>query len=136
MHCSFVIIIFFHVIYISSKTYQQGGIERYLKTFPDGGHWRGKNFVFDKRGGVGIGTGPEGDGGVIVNKKDDTKNKKKQSKKGVAAVEVVGDGNGASATGTGNNNDKCNTSQPLSKCCVCGTGWDRYVGKKKCYTCG
>ena len=49
---------------------------------------------------------------------------------------MVGDGNGASATGTGNNNDKCNTSQPLSKCCVCGTGWDRYVGKKKCYTCG
>ena len=23
-----------------------------------------------------------------------------------------------------------------AKCCVCGKKWDRYVGKKKCYTCG
>ncbi|KAK3261871.1 hypothetical protein CYMTET_29243 [Cymbomonas tetramitiformis] len=27
----------------------RGGIERYLKTFPTGGHWKGKNFLFDKR---------------------------------------------------------------------------------------
>ena len=27
----------------------QGGIDRYLKTFPDGGHWRGKNYLFDRR---------------------------------------------------------------------------------------
>lgn len=23
-----------------------------------------------------------------------------------------------------------------AKCCVCEKKWDRYVGKKKCYTCG
>lgn len=27
----------------------RGGIERYLKTFPDGGYWNGKNYLFDKR---------------------------------------------------------------------------------------
>jgi predicted sulfurtransferase len=27
----------------------QGGIEKYMKTFPEGGHWVGKNFAFDKR---------------------------------------------------------------------------------------
>ena len=26
-----------------------GGIERYLEEFPQGGHFRGKNFVFDER---------------------------------------------------------------------------------------
>ena len=23
-----------------------------------------------------------------------------------------------------------------AKCCVCEKKWDRYIGKKKCYTCG
>ncbi len=27
----------------------RGGIERYLKTFPEGGHWKGKNYLFDRR---------------------------------------------------------------------------------------
>merc|ERR1712054_257655 len=27
----------------------KGGIERYLKTFPEGGYWKGKNFLFDRR---------------------------------------------------------------------------------------
>jgi predicted sulfurtransferase len=27
----------------------RGGIERYLKTYPEGGHWKGKNFLFDRR---------------------------------------------------------------------------------------
>ena len=27
----------------------RGGIERYLKTYPDGGLWRGKNYLFDRR---------------------------------------------------------------------------------------
>ncbi|KAL3933468.1 MAG: hypothetical protein SGBAC_010386 [Bacillariaceae sp.] len=82
----------------------QGGIERYLKAFPDGGYWRGKNFVFDKREAVGV-DNPEGDGGVI--RKGD---KKRTAKKK--------DGDSA------------------AKCVVCSEQWDRYVGKKKCYTCG
>jgi predicted sulfurtransferase len=27
----------------------RGGIERYLKTYPDGGYWKGKNYLFDRR---------------------------------------------------------------------------------------
>jgi predicted sulfurtransferase len=27
----------------------RGGIERYMKTFPDGGYWKGKNYLFDRR---------------------------------------------------------------------------------------
>jgi len=27
----------------------RGGIERYVKTFPEGGFWKGKNYLFDKR---------------------------------------------------------------------------------------
>jgi predicted sulfurtransferase len=27
----------------------RGGVERYMKTFPEGGYWKGKNFLFDKR---------------------------------------------------------------------------------------
>ena len=27
----------------------RGGIERYVKTFPQGGYWQGKNYLFDKR---------------------------------------------------------------------------------------
>ena len=27
----------------------RGGIERYMRTFPQGGYWKGKNFLFDKR---------------------------------------------------------------------------------------
>ncbi|KAI2511463.1 hypothetical protein MHU86_2899 [Fragilaria crotonensis] len=50
----------------------QGGIERYLKAFPDGGHWRGKNFVFDKREAVSAGD-LNGDGGVVRKSKDATK---------------------------------------------------------------
>ena len=26
-----------------------GGIDKYFKEFPDGGYWKGKNYVFDKR---------------------------------------------------------------------------------------
>lgn len=27
----------------------RGGIERYVKTFPAGGHWKGRNYLFDRR---------------------------------------------------------------------------------------
>ncbi|OEU11680.1 hypothetical protein FRACYDRAFT_137966, partial [Fragilariopsis cylindrus CCMP1102] len=29
--------------------HMRGGIERYLKTYPQGGYWSGKNYLFDKR---------------------------------------------------------------------------------------
>ena len=81
----------------------QGGVEGYLKAFPDGGFWRGKNFVFDKREAVSAGD-KNGDGGII---------RKKKGK------------------------DKSSADGDLpANCCVCEKKWDRYIGKKKCYTCG
>ena len=80
----------------------QGGIERYLQTFPDGGFWRGRNFVFDKREAVSA-ADPNGDGGVLPGKKK----KKHALDEGVE-----------------------------TKCCLCEKPWDRYVGKRKCDTCG
>ena len=87
-----------------SGVYQlQGGIERYLKAYPDGGFWRGKNFVFDKREAFGV-DNPDGDGGVVKHKKNSKKIQKEYL--------------------------------PEMQCCVCNKPWDRYVGKKKCSTCG
>ena len=82
----------------------QGGIEKYLQEFPDGGFWRGKNFVFDKREAISA-ENRDGDGGVI---------KKKDQKK----IQLDKD------------------DDLPAQCCVCSIKWDRYVGKKKCYTCG
>ena len=81
----------------------QGGIERYLQEFPDGGHWRGKNFVFDKREAIGAGD-IDGDGGVVG------RHEKKLTKSTSPGIKT--------------------------KCCLCDAPWDRYVGKKKCITCG
>lgn len=77
----------------------KGGIEAYLQEFHDGGYWRGKNFVFDKREAVSA-QNTDGDGGVVRRRQGTEKN----------AVET--------------------------HCCVCDEPWDRYVGKKKCSTCG
>jgi len=86
----------------------QGGIERYLQAFPDGGFWRGKNFVFDKREAVAPGN-MNGDGGVLKKESGKTKSKLK-------------DGDKLLSWGT--------------ECAKCFRPWDRYVGKRKCFTCG
>jgi rhodanese-related sulfurtransferase len=82
----------------------QGGVESYLKAFPDGGFWRGKNFVFDKREAVGT-DNVNGDGGVLRRDKIDR---------------------------------HAATHPPATEthCCLCEKPWDRYLGKKKCGTCG
>eukprot|EP00798_Chlamydomonas_sp_ICE-L_P013506 gene13506-19365_t len=90
-----------------------GGIEKYVQEFPDGGHWKGKNFVFDKREAFGV-DNPHGVGGVV--EKEQAKKKAKKGKK--KSSEEEGD------------------PSVLGKCCVCSSSWDRYIGKKKCYTCG
>ncbi len=85
----------------------QGGIENYFKTYEDGGHWNGANFVFDKREAFSVESGPQGVGGVV--RKNDLKRFKNLSKSG---------------------------QESNGKCCVCSNPWDRYIGKKHCATCG
>ena len=84
----------------------KGGIERYLKEFPDGGFWRGKNFVFDKREAISAGN-VNGDGGVIRSGKKEGKKEEEEKMLEWGA-----------------------------ECAKCKKPWDRYIGKRKCYTCG
>ena len=96
-----------------------GGVERYMQEFPEGGYWEGFNYVFDKREGVGIG-GTAGVGGVVQGKKKKKKKKAKKSKN----------------KNKNNAQDEEENNGVLGKCCTCNVSWERYVGKKKCYTCG
>ena len=82
----------------------KGGVERYLQSFPDGGFWRGKNFVFDKREAIGPGN-------------------------------FNGYGLSSAAVGKGKDDDGKLLSWG-TECAGCRRPWDRYVGKRKCYTCG
>jgi Rhodanase C-terminal len=98
-----------------SGIYQlQGGVENYLQEFSDGGFWRGKNYVFDKREAISK-DNRDGDGGVIrrSNKKTSPSSPSSQQQQVTTTA---------------------STLEP--KCCVCSEPWDRYVGKKKCSTCG
>jgi predicted sulfurtransferase len=99
------------------EVYQlQGGIEKYLQTFPDGGFWQGKNFVFDKREAFDV-KDVKGCGGVL----DAPEKKKKGAKKNKKRKKDDDDEGGGGSI--------------LGRCCVCEKPWDRYIGKKKCKTC-
>jgi predicted sulfurtransferase len=82
-----------------------GGIEKYLQEFPDGGYWKGLNYVFDKREAIGA-QNPAGVGGVVASGKKTKKQKKEEA------------------------------AERMGRCCTCNVPWERFVGKKKCYTCG
>ena len=109
-----------------------GGIEKYLQTYPDGGFWEGKNFVFDKREAIGVGY-ESGVGGVVTKSymkelKDlksaacaESSSAKKKRK--VDEIDAI-------------NNNVASKKRVLGSCCSCGDMWDRYVGKKKCLMCG
>ncbi len=98
----------------------QGGIEKYMQQFPDGGFWKGKNYVFDKREAFDV-NNPEGVGGVLKQQQQPETKKQKKEKKEKKAMK------GEEATAA--DNDSC------GQCCVCAAPWDRYIGKKKCKTC-
>ena len=100
----------------------QGGIERYLQAFPDGGFWRGKNFVFDKREAIGAGN-MNGVGGVVRLGND--------SAGGNELLARKKDGSSI-AKGKGDNK----LLDWGAECANCHKPWDRYIGKRKCYTCG
>jgi predicted sulfurtransferase len=89
----------------------QGGIEKYLQTFQGtgGGFWRGKNFTFDKREAISV-DNMNGDGGVV-------KVVKSKTAKGTAKAANL-------------------NTIPDCQCVLCHQYWDRYIGKKKCVTCG
>ncbi len=100
----------------------QGGIERYLQAFPEGGFWRGKNFVFDKREAIGAGH-VNGVGGVV-----------RMDTAAAGGNELlVCKKDGASKTKRRGDNQLLDRG---AECANCHKPWDRYIGKRKCYTCG
>ncbi|KAL7571025.1 hypothetical protein ACA910_003744 [Epithemia clementina (nom. ined.)] len=103
----------------------KGGVERYLQAFPDGGYWRGKNFVFDKREAFDV-NNPDGDGGVVT---ASTCAATKDTKCRATNIKQK-------ARGRAENEQGNQSFLPEMKCCVCEKPWNRYVGKKKCGTCG
>lgn len=144
------------------EVYQlQGGIEKYLQSFPDGGFWQGKNFVFDKREAIGVGC-RDGVGGIVQCSSNSNNKNNKNKNKGKQDSDDDGDddeNNNASSdqqmkrkktklensetTVTNSGDDDVTTAAHtaiaatvLGKCCGCTVSWDRYVGKKKCATCG
>ena len=96
----------------------QGGIERYVKTFPDGGYWNGKNYLFDRR----MEQVP-----ANINRNTTVANAANAANAATDAVES------AKATSTYIQNTNTNTnSNTNSKCCLCRSSHSLYRGQYSC----
>jgi predicted sulfurtransferase len=99
------------------EVYQlQGGIDKYFKEFPQGGLWKGKNYVFDKR----FAHAP-----LAI----ESMERQKQN----PATEV--EGQDLSSEEQLEINDKV-TVEVMGNCEACSKPWDRYRGNRRCPTCG
>eukprot|EP00557_Chaetoceros_sp_GSL56_P003025 CAMPEP_0176490524 /NCGR_PEP_ID=MMETSP0200_2-20121128/7920_1 /TAXON_ID=947934 /ORGANISM="Chaetoceros sp., Strain GSL56" /LENGTH=609 /DNA_ID=CAMNT_0017887843 /DNA_START=152 /DNA_END=1977 /DNA_ORIENTATION=- len=90
----------------------QGGIDKYFRDFPEGGWWRGKNYVFDKR----FAHAPP----VI----ETLEREVKKEEKGIGKVFVEIPSSAKEKL------------QALGNCEACKKPWDKYRGKRRCPTCG
>lgn len=92
----------------------QGGIDKYFREFPEGGWWRGKNYVFDKR----FAHAPPAIESVEREKRRRQKltENEKGTEKSLISPEPV--------------------ERVLGKCEACQKAWDKYRGKRRCPTCG
>ena len=101
----------------------QGGIDKYFKKFPEGGFWRGKNFVFDKRvvqsPPIIEAAGINSVGDRIINHKKDDGVQESKVKEAITTI-----------------NDDSLVSPVLGSCEACLKPWDVYKGKRRCPTCG
>ena len=93
----------------------QGGIDKYFKEFPDGGYWKGKNYVFDKR----CEHAPLENEEAYHQKKHSSEAQESQPDDDVSNQKPV-----------------ASTSVPMGKCEACAKPWDKYRGKRRCPTCG
>jgi len=112
----------------------QGGIEKYLQEFPEGGYWQGKNFVFDKREAIGVGC-TEGVGGIVQSNQEkkaakvaetSKKGDKKKNKGGEDDDEDEDEaGEKKEAVAEKKEEKKEVKVEILGRCCVCELPWDR-----------
>jgi len=98
-----------------------GGIDKYFKEFPDGGYWKGKNYVFDKRFAHAP---PKIDGELHGRAAAANSN------------EAANDNDNNEAANDNNNNKTTTSAHVMGKCEACHKPWDMYRGKRRCPTCG
>jgi predicted sulfurtransferase len=99
----------------------QGGIDKYFKQYPEGGLWKGKNYVFDKR----FAHAPpavEAVGQTIKKLADEVDATKPE-------IKVKGETKSVAIPVSA-------AEEILSKCEACLKPWDMYRGKRRCPTCG
>ena len=87
----------------------RGGIERYMRTFPEGGYWKGKNYLFDRRF----------EQAAEQNLSDTIRGTPCQPPSYPAQMPEAKPA------------EKLN-KEIESHCCVCEKPWDRYRGNNKC----
>ena len=98
----------------------QGGIDKYFREYPEGGLWKGTNFVFDRR----VSQAPPAVEARLKATKDANNGKGTQGKKNKEESNA-------------NVDDSTTTiPTPIGKCEACQKPWDRYPAKCRCPTCG
>ena len=97
----------------------QGGIDKYFRAFPEGGLWKGKNYVFDKRFSHAPPVVESIEREVKRHKKDGITNNEEEKKRKYGDEE----------------SNKTDTIQIMGNCEACQKPWDRYRGKRRCPTC-
>jgi hypothetical protein len=92
-----------------------GGIDKYFKEFPDGGYWKGKNYVFDKR----FAHAPPAVAASTAWKVDAATGESATESEGPETLE-----------------SPKKSADILGKCECCAKPWDMFRGKRRCPTCG
>lgn len=93
-----------------------GGIDKYFKEFPDGGYWKGKNYVFDKR----FAHAPPAAAATST----------------AADTSTATDDDGASTGKRSSSSPVKRAPEVMGKCECCSKPWDMFRGKRRCPTCG
>lgn len=96
-----------------------GGIDKYFKEFPDGGYWKGKNYVFDKR----FAHAPPAAAATATSAGTTEGN------------DEATDGD-RTRTGDGSSSPVKSAPEVMGKCECCHKPWDMFRGKRRCPTCG
>jgi hypothetical protein len=144
----------------------QGGIDKYFKQFPDGGYWKGKNYVFDKRFAhappllegleraqklkenlessttKAVDENSPTEAGSEVKVESDVKRiKKRKTEESMVASSnqtscLKADAEVVVISSQGNVDTLNISTTVLGKCESCHKPWDKYRGKRRCPTCG
>mmetsp|Transcript_8601 Transcript_8601/g.18620 ORF Transcript_8601/g.18620 Transcript_8601/m.18620 type:complete len:721 (-) Transcript_8601:28-2190(-) len=125
----------------------QGGIDKYFKQFPEGGYWKGKNYVFDRRTAHAPAAleqelyqgkkkaATDKSSNSAADPENEATAQDDQTEQAVHAKYLNGQAKGAES-GASNGASEEKPHLPMGKCEACGKPWDKYAGKRRCPTCG